>query len=144
MTELQELLLDLQSPSVWWELGALALCLLLAWGVSAILGRGARKQSVLFGRRLVDGLLFPALLWLLAYGCKLFLLKSQHVPVLKVVLPILASLVVIRLIARVLCAPPRRWPVWSSAASPGWPGAWRCCGSPAGVVPWSKSSKRCT
>jgi small-conductance mechanosensitive channel len=104
MTELQELLLDLQSPLVWRELGVLALCLLLAWGVSAILGRGARKSSVLFGHRVFDGLLFPALLWVLAYVGKVFLLKTQHVPVLKVVLPILASLVVIRLIARVLTA----------------------------------------
>ena len=47
---------------------------------------------------------FPLLMWLLAYGSKLFLLKTQHVPVLKVVLPILASLLAIRLLARVLAA----------------------------------------
>ena len=104
MNELLELLRDLQSPLIWQEIGGLVLCALLAWGLSAVLGRGARPDSILLGRRVFDGLLFPLLLWLLAYGYKLFLVKSQHVPLLKVVLPILASLVAIRLLARVLAA----------------------------------------
>lgn len=104
MRELLELLQDLQSPLIWLEIGALALSALLAWGLSAGLGRGARPDSILFGRRVFDGLMLPLLMWLLAYGSKLFLLKTQHVPVLKVVLPILASLLAIRLLARVLAA----------------------------------------
>jgi small-conductance mechanosensitive channel len=58
----------------------------------------------LFGRRLIDGVLFPALALVFTYALRLLLLKFQHVPVLKVVVPVLVSLVLIRLIARVLTA----------------------------------------
>ena len=104
MNELQEFWLDLQSPAVALELLGLALCLGVAWGLSAVWGRGARRGSILFGHRVFDGLLFPALAWLLVGGLKLALVKTQHVPILKVALPALASLAVIRLIARVLSA----------------------------------------
>ena len=106
MSELQELLLDLQSPSIWLEIGSLFACVVLAWGLTWSLARSLRhdSRSVLFGRRLLDGLMLPGLLWLFAYAAKLTLIKTQHVPVLKVVMPILASLLVIRLIARVLTA----------------------------------------
>ena len=104
MTELQELLLDLQSPAVWMELGGLALCLGLAWMMSWALGRGAARDSILFGRRVLDGLSFPVLSLALVYALKITLIKTQPVLVLKMALPILMSLVVIRLIARVLSA----------------------------------------
>ena len=39
MNELQEWLLDLQSPAIALELAGLALCLVLAWGMSWGLGR---------------------------------------------------------------------------------------------------------
>ena len=102
MTELQELLLDLQSSSVWLELGGLVLCLGLAWMMSWAIGRGAARDSILFGRRVLDGLFFPVLSLALTYALKTSLIKMQHVPVLKMALPILVSLVVIRLIARVM------------------------------------------
>ena len=102
MTELQALWLDLQSPLVWMELGGLALCLALAWLISWALGRGGARDAILFGRRVWDGLLFPVLSLGLAFALKTTLVKVQHVPVLKMALPILLSLVVIRLIARVL------------------------------------------
>jgi small-conductance mechanosensitive channel len=104
MNDLQELLLDLQSPAIALELGGLLLCLGLAWWVSRALGRGFSRHSIWFGRRIVDGVLFPTLSLVLAYALKLGLLKIQHVPVLKVALPVLVSLVVIRLIARVLAS----------------------------------------
>ena len=101
MNELQELLLDLQSPAIALELAGLALCLALAAGLSWALGRGATARgSILFGRRLIDGVLFPALALVFTYGLKLVLLKTQRVSVLKVALPVLVSLVVIRLIWR--------------------------------------------
>ena len=112
MNELQELLLDLQSPAIALELAGLALCLALAWGLSWALGRHATARgSILFGRRLVDGVLFPSLALVLTYGLKLVLIKTQHVSVLKVALPVLVSLVLIRLMARVLAAvfPYSRW-----------------------------------
>ncbi len=112
MNELQELLLDLQSPAIALELAGLALCLALAWGLSWALGRqSTARGSILFGRRLVDGVLFPTLALVLAYGLKLVLIKTQRVSVLKVAVPVLVSLVLIRLMARVLAAvfPHSRW-----------------------------------
>ncbi len=105
MNELQEWLLDLQSPAIALELAGLALCLALAWGLSWVLGRQyTARASILFGRRLIDGLLFPALALVLTLGLKLVLMHFQRVPLLKLALPVLVSLVLIRLIARVLTA----------------------------------------
>ena len=105
MSELQELLLDLQSPAIALELLGLTACLLLSWGASWALGRHtAGRTSILFGQRLIDGVLFPALALVTTYALKTVLVKFQHVPVLKVALPVLVSLLVIRLIARVLAA----------------------------------------
>jgi small-conductance mechanosensitive channel len=105
MNELQEWLLDLQSPAIASELAGLALCLALAWVLSWAFGRHDTGQaSILFGRRLLDGVLFPALALALTLGLKLVLIKFQRVPLLKLALPVLVSLVLIRLIARVLAA----------------------------------------
>ncbi len=107
MNELQALWLGLQSPAVALELASLAASLVFAWLMSWALGRRfISSNSILFGRRLVDGVLFPALALILTYGSKLLLMKVQHmtVSVLKVALPVLVSLVLIRLIARVLAA----------------------------------------
>lgn len=50
-------------PTVLIELGSLALCVLLAWllvsGLRRALGRGD-EPSILFGRKILDGALFPA------------------------------------------------------------------------------------
>ncbi len=105
MNELQELWLDLQSPAIALELLGLVVCLALAWSLCWGLGRHVKVSgSILFGHRLLDGVLFPALALVLTYGLKLLLMKLQHVAVLKGVLPVLVSLVLIRLIARVLAA----------------------------------------
>lgn len=102
MNELQELLQDLQSPAIALELGGLVLAVALSWLLCSVLGRGATRESILFGRRVLDGVLFPGLALVLAYAVKTVLVKTQHVAVLKVAVPVLMSLAVIRLIARVL------------------------------------------
>lgn len=105
MSDLQEFWLDLQSPAIGLELLGLVACLGLAWGISWGLGRARLgHRSILFGRRVIDGVLFPTLALVFTVGLKLGLLKLQHVPVLKVVVPILVSLVIIRVMARVLTA----------------------------------------
>jgi small-conductance mechanosensitive channel len=105
MYELQQWWLDLQSPTVALELAAMAVSLLAAWFISWTLGRRfTSPDSILFGRRLFDGVLFPACALVLTFGLKLMLVKFQRVPMLKVVLPVLVSLVLIRLMARVLAA----------------------------------------
>ena len=93
-------------PTVLIELAALVACVLIAWGLSALLRRafGMRdeRRSVLFGRRLFDGLLFPLLLLTLGYLARALLLKFLPVATFKVVIPVLIALVVIRLGVKVL------------------------------------------
>jgi len=92
------------SPSLSNELGWLLLALALAWVIVRQLGRQAAPTSVLFGRQLVDGLLFPAVALALVYIGQLWLAKQQNLMLLKVAVPVLLSLVLIRLCARVLTA----------------------------------------
>lgn len=88
------------------ELAALVACVLIAWGLSATLrhalGMREERRSVLFGRRLFDGLLFPLLLLTLGYLARALLLKFLPVATFKVVIPVLIALVVIRLGVKVL------------------------------------------
>ena len=93
-------------PSALVEAAVLLGCLLLAWGLVRLLrGRAELPQSIWFGDRLIDGVLFPltallfALLarWLLAQP-----LFGVPIAVFRVAIPILLSLAVIRLTARVL------------------------------------------
>jgi small-conductance mechanosensitive channel len=98
---------SLPNASVTIELVGLVACLVLALLMSWVLGRGADQSSILFGRRLVDGVLFPSLALVLTFALKIALVKTQALPILlifNVVQPVLLSLVVIRLIARVMTA----------------------------------------
>jgi small-conductance mechanosensitive channel len=93
-------------PTVPIELAALVACVLIAWGLSALLrralGMGDERRSVLFGRRLFDGLLFPLLLLMLGYLARALLMNFLPVTTFKVVIPVLIALVVIRLGVKVL------------------------------------------
>jgi len=58
---LSELLSEVTRASVLKELGAVAACLLLAWLLTRQLRRMVDIEGdVLFGKRIVDGVLFPA------------------------------------------------------------------------------------
>lgn len=97
----------LQRPSVLIELALLLACLVLAWAlVRLVRGPAAQPDSVWFGDGVVGGVLFPVLALLLAVAVRRGLhgLAQGVVPVavFKVVVPVLVSLVVIRLVARVL------------------------------------------
>ncbi len=93
-------------PTVWVEFSALAACILVAWGASfllrRVLGMQEDRSSVLFGRSVVDGVLFPALLLALGYVARAALLKFVPLAVFKVAIPVLVSLVVIRVGVKVL------------------------------------------
>ena len=97
-----------QQATVWIELGALALCVSLAWGFGALLRRALNMQqessSILFGRQVVDGVLFPLLLLTLAYVARAVLAPQMPLAVFKVAIPVLVSLVVIRVGVKVLQA----------------------------------------
>lgn len=97
------------------ELAVLAACVLLAWGAVTVLGRALGPfedgYSVWLGRKGVDGVLFPAALLMLTYLAKAGAAKFMAVPVLRMAIPILISLFVIRLGVRVLrlAFGDRRW-----------------------------------
>jgi small-conductance mechanosensitive channel len=94
-------------PTALVELGALLACALLAWGVVRLVrhvSRNTDNTSILFGKRIIDGVLFPLLLLLLAYTCSVLLSRVLALAVFKVALPVLMSLALIRLGVKVLQA----------------------------------------
>ncbi len=89
------------------ELGALALCVLVAWGAVSGLRRALELQderSIWFGRSVFDGVLFPALLLGLAYVAQAVVLHYYPQALFKVAIAVLISLVVIRVGVKVLQA----------------------------------------
>ena len=110
--ELGELLAALVHPDSLIGLGILVACLLLAWALVRLLRGGTRVAgSIWFGERIVDGVLFPVAALVLAYSAKLILVGTVKAAVFKLAIPILLSLLVIRLTVRVLSVsfPGSRW-----------------------------------
>ncbi|MBL0920152.1 MAG: mechanosensitive ion channel [Hydrogenophaga sp.] len=93
-------------PAALAELAALAVAVIVAWVFTSALRRALSMQdepnSVLFGRRIVDGALFPLTLLLLGYLVRGVLVKFVPLAVFHVAIPVLVSLVVIRLGVKVL------------------------------------------
>lgn len=92
-------------PTVLIELGALVVCVLLAWGVATALGRRLGQgdsRSILFGTRVVDGALFPIVLLGIGYLARTLLAAWVPLAAFKLVIPVLMSLVVIRIGVKVL------------------------------------------
>ncbi len=104
--DLQGWLMGFTQPTVWLEFAALAGCVLLAWllasGLRKTLGVRDDAASVMFGRQVFDGAMFPLLLLVLGYIARSVLLKFVPLAVFKVAIPVLVSLVVIRLGVKVL------------------------------------------
>lgn len=86
------------------ELALLGIALLLSWLISYQLSRFATQTSVLFGRGVIDGVLFPMAALALAYVAQVIFLKHQTPLLFKLAIPVLLSLALIRLSARVLMA----------------------------------------
>lgn len=86
------------------EVAYLCAALVLAWLPAWSLGRHSKNESVLFGRQVIDGLLFPLLALLFAYIAQSWLQRQQPVLLFKIAIPVLLSLALIRLCARVLMA----------------------------------------
>ncbi len=91
-------------PTVALELASLALCALVAWGLVRMLRQavGRDDRSVMFGRKDIDGVLFPSLLLCLGYGAREVLDRYINVAVLDVGVPALIALVAIRTGVKVL------------------------------------------
>ena len=109
-TELARLIGSLTRPSALVELAVTIVCLLSAWALVRLL-RGAheapydghaRPESIWYGQRVVDGVLFPLFALALALTARFLLREQMAIAVFRLVVPILASLVLIRLGTRVL------------------------------------------
>ena len=110
--DLNDLLGSLTQPGALTELAVLAGCLTLAWAIVRLMrGPQSPEGSIWFGKRIVDGVLFPVLALALAFAAKLVLHATVKATVFKLAVPMLISLVVIRLSVRVLGVtfPEARW-----------------------------------
>ena len=95
----------LLKPTALTELALLLGCVVLAWLLVKLAGRTRKEPdpaSILFGRRTIDGVLFPLLLLFLAYTAKVFLARVLPIAVFKVAVPALLALAAIRVIVKVL------------------------------------------
>lgn len=86
------------------EGAVLAGCVIVAWAVCRWFGRDQPKDSIWFGRRTLDGLLFPVLALLLIDLARRALVLYQPVLLLRIAVSVFISLVAIRFFARVLRA----------------------------------------
>jgi small-conductance mechanosensitive channel len=106
-TDLEGWVAALSRPAALLELGTLALCGVAAWALAALICRAAGsrdKASIMFGRRIVDGVLFPLLLLCLAYVARALLARWVALVVFKIAMPVLLSLLLIRFGVKVLQA----------------------------------------
>lgn len=89
------------------ELTALAFSALLAWGLATLICRRVgtlERRSILFGNRIIDGVLFPGLWLLLAFSIQSLIVKWVPLAVFNIAIPVLISLLVIRLGVKVMQA----------------------------------------
>jgi small-conductance mechanosensitive channel len=92
-------------PNALTELAVLVACALLAWLAVRVLSRAQplkNGQSILFGQRIVDGVLFPLLLLTLAYVAQTLLARVFPLALFKLAIPVLLALAAIRLSVKVL------------------------------------------
>ena len=102
---LEEWLVALTRPAALYEFAALALCVALAWAMSYLLRRTASlkdESSILFGRRIIDGVMFPLVMLCLGLAARAALATAVPITVFKVAMPVLVALAVIRLGVKVL------------------------------------------
>jgi small-conductance mechanosensitive channel len=93
----------LLQPSALIELALVAACFGLGWGLVRLArGAQARPGSVWFGEQIVDGVLFPLVVLLLVVAARIASRGLLDGAVLRVALPVIASLAVIRVGVRVL------------------------------------------
>jgi small-conductance mechanosensitive channel len=105
--DLQGWLAAFAQPTVLVELMVLGACGALAWGLIVLLRKAMGAQdgrSIMFGKRTVDGVLFPMVLLCLGYLARAVLDQWITLAVFKVVIPVLVALVAIRMGVKVLQA----------------------------------------
>ena len=80
--------------------GSLALAWTMAWGVRRL--SGGSDMAILLGRKLYDGVLFPAVLLGLVFVARTVLTRNQSIVLFEILLPVCISLLVIRFGVKVL------------------------------------------
>ena len=114
ITDIDDWLTALAKPATLAELAAIALCFLLAWALVWVFRRARGTiddESILFGRRIVDGVMFPLVLLALAYAARAVLSQTMSLTLFKIAIPVLVSLAVIRFGVKVLQAAFRTSPL---------------------------------
>jgi small-conductance mechanosensitive channel len=107
ITDIESWLQALARPAAVTELGALAASAVLAWLLAWLLGGGTiqvERRSILFGERIIDGVLFPMLLLCLSLAARTIVAHWVPLTVFKIAIPVLLSLLVIRLGVKLLQA----------------------------------------
>jgi small-conductance mechanosensitive channel len=102
--ELVALIRELEQPHAYIALLLIAVAFPIAWGIPRLIrGPLPRHGSIIFGSRIFDGVLFPAL-WLGLVWMARAMCLHLHLPlaVFRLVVPTLLSLLVIRLTVRVM------------------------------------------
>jgi small-conductance mechanosensitive channel len=105
--DLQAWLAALARPTALTELAALAVCVVLAWGLVWLARRAAGMpdpHSIWLGRRIIDGVMFPLLLLCAGYVARAMLSRWIPMAVFRIAIPALVALLVIRLGVKVLQA----------------------------------------
>ena len=107
ITDIESWLQALARPAAVTELGALVASAVLAGLLAWLLGRGTiqlERRSILFGERIIDGVLFPTLLLCLSLAARAIVAHWVPLTVFKIAIPVLLSLLVIRLGVKLLQA----------------------------------------
>ncbi len=107
INDLESWFAALARPTALTELAVMVACLGLAWCLVWLVRKAVGtpdEKSILFGHRLIDGVLFPLVLLSLAYAARGLLVQWIPVAVFRIVIPVLVALVAIRIGVKVLQA----------------------------------------
>ncbi len=107
INDLESWFAALARPTALTELAVIAACVVLAWCLVWLVRKAVGtpdEKSILFGHRLVDGVLFPLVLLSLAYASRGLVAQWMPVAVFRIVIPVLVALVAIRIGVKVLQA----------------------------------------
>ncbi|MEO6973037.1 MAG: mechanosensitive ion channel domain-containing protein [Rhodoferax sp.] len=105
--DLQDWVIALTRPTALTELVALAICVALAWGLVWLVRRAVGVSdpgSIWFGRKIIDGVMFPLLLLCAGYVAREALSRWIPMAVFRIAIPVLVALLAIRLGVKVLQA----------------------------------------
>ncbi len=104
---LSNLIRDFHTPSIVWQIAALFVCVLLGWGLSRTMRAlfklpAAQPRVVRLGIESFARVLSPVLILILIFIAKALLVESHRVNLLRLAIPLVLSLALIRFVVYVL------------------------------------------